>query len=148
MLITKDLQNMLKKIKNHLQKLRTQLTEKEVSAWVQWVFMRISNAKASLLKGFSQLALITKPSNISKEMLWKQVKTLPRYVGKLLIYMVAVCGTLICWLLLLMPVAVLYVVALPLVLNHIVLTYIHTKLYQVRTKLRTKILKIFSEEKV
>jgi len=112
------------------------------------VIMRISNAKASLLKGFSQLALITKPSNISKEMLWKQVKNLPRYVGKLLIYMVAVCGTLICWLLLLMPVAVLYVVALPLVLNHIVLTYIHTKLYQVRTKLRTKILKIFSEEKV
>ena len=47
MLITKDLQNMLKKIKNHLQKLRTQLTEKEVSAWVRWVFMRISNAKAS-----------------------------------------------------------------------------------------------------
>ena len=108
----------------------------ERGRWVleRWAFMLYCKVKEYLSKAYELLVLTTWLSHESKRKLWSQLKDLPKNVAKLLIYMVVAVVTLIFWLLLLMPVVVLYVVALPLVLNHIVLTYIRTKLYQVRTK--------------
>ena len=70
----------------------------------------------------------------SKEKLRKLPRDLAKNVAKLLMYMVAISVMLICWLSLLMPVVVLYVVVLPLVLNHFVLIRLRTRRSQAATK--------------
>jgi len=132
----RGLKNMLKKIKKVWSKLLTQLTERGLSDWVQWVFTLTYKVKNYLLMGYNKLAS-TMLSLI--ELNRKQLKLLNYWLnkgGKLLIYMAATSVTLIFWLLLLMPVVLLYVVVLPLALNRIVLTSIRTKLYRATTKLK------------
>ena len=128
---------MLKKKKKDYLKLLIQRIEK--GRWVleRWAFMLYSKVKVYLSKGYDLLVLIMSRSPTLKNRLWQQLKDLAQNVGKLLMYTAAIIVTLISWLLLLMPVALLYVAVLPLVLNHIVLILIRTKLYQARTKLET-----------
>ena len=126
---------MLEKKKKDYLKLLIQRIEK--GRWVleRWAFTLYSKVKDYLSMGYDLQASTMLRSPISKSDLWRLLKDLPMNVVKLLIYMVAISVTLILWLLLLMPVVALYVVALPLALNHIVLTYLRTKLYPVLIKL-------------
>ena len=139
---------MLKKEKKDWLKLRTPHIEKGQLDWVRWDSTAYSKVKDYLLMGLQQTGINnTMPSHISNRKAVEATQKLAENVVKLLIYMVAVSVTLICWLLLLMPVVLLYVVALPLALNHIVLTYIRTKLYPVTTKLRINILEKLLKKK-
>ena len=132
----KGFRNILSPVKKALLSLRIRLTEKGHWVWVQWDSMRISNHAGFLLRVYTLRDLITKRSNILNETLPKHLKDLQTNVEKLLISVVVGVGMLISSLLLLTPLLVLFVAGHLLRLSHIVLMFIHTKLYQARTKLR------------
>ena len=130
----KDLQNILSKGKKALQEQLTQLIEKGQSVWEQWGSMLTFNLNKYLLKVSSLLASIIKHLNISKQKLWRLLKDLLMQGEKHLMSLVFLVGMLIFSLLLLMPLLVLFVVGHLLRLSHIVLMFIHTKLFRVATK--------------
>ena len=124
----------LKQGKKALQEQLTQLIEKGQSVWEQWGSMLTFNLNKYLLKVSSLLASIIKHLNISKQKLWRLLKDLLMQGEKHLMSLVFLVGMLIFSLLLLMPLLVLFVVGHLLRLSHIVLMFIHTKLFRVATK--------------
>ena len=143
----KRFQNYVREGKKVILNLPIRHIEREVSAWVQWVFMHIYNLGTYLLKVFSQLDLTTKLLYILNQEQLKQLKSWLSKGAKLLTSTVQVGEMLISWLLLLMLVVGLYVVGLLLVLSLIELIAILIKLCQEVTKLRINILKRFSNQK-
>ena len=133
----KDFRNILSRAKKALLNLPTLLIEKGRWVSVRWASIRISNHAAYLLKVSTLRASIIKRLNILKHRQPELLKNLQKKGAKLLMSVVVAGGTLIYSLLLLTLVLVSYVAVLLLRLSHIVLMYIRTKLYQVRSKLRT-----------
>src|SRR5210317_1601563 len=133
----KDFKNILSRAKKALLNLPTRLIEKGRWVWVRWDFIRISNHATFLLKVYSLRALITKHLNTLKYKQPKLLKTWLTNVVKHLMSVVVGGGMLIFSLLLLMLLLVLFVVGHLLRLSLIVLTFIRTRLSQVRSKLRT-----------
>ena len=130
----RGLKIMLKKKKKEWSKLLIRLTERGRWGLERWAFMLISKVKVFRSKAYSQLVITMSCFRTSKAKLQKLPRDLLKNVGKLLMYMAAISVMLICWLSLLMPVLVLYVVELPLVLNHFVLTRLRTRRSQAATK--------------
>ena len=130
----RGLKIMLKKKKKEWLKRLIRLTERGRWGLERWAFMLTSKIKSFRSKAYSQLVIIMSCFRTSKEKLRKLPRDLLKNVAKLLMYMVAISVMLICWLSLLMLVAVLYVVELPLASNHFVLTYIRTRRSQEATK--------------
>src|SRR6056300_716814 len=137
MQILKDFKNILKKVGKALLSLPTLLIEKGRWVLVRWDSIRISNHATFLLKVSSLRALITKHLNTLRHNHSKLLKDLQRTGVKLLMSVVVAGGMLIYSLLHLTLVLVSYVVVLLLRLSLIVLTFIRTRLSQVRSKLKT-----------
>jgi ribonucleotide reductase alpha subunit len=133
----KGFKNILSRVKKALLNLPTRLIEKGRWVSVRWASIRISNHATFLLKVSSLRASTIKLLNTLKHRQPKLLKDLQRTGVKLLMSVVVAGGTLIYSLLLLTLVLVSYVVVLLLRLSHIVLTFIRTRLSQVRSKLRT-----------
>ena len=133
----KDFKNILKKAGKGLLNLPTLLIEKGRWVLVRWDSIRISNHATFLLKVSSLRASIIKHLNTLKHRQPELLKDLQRTGVKLLMSVVVAGGMLIYSLLLLTLVLVSYVVVLLLRLSHIVLTFIRTRLSQVRSKLKT-----------
>ena len=129
-----DSKNILSRAKKAFLNLPTQLTESVHLVLVRWDSIRISNHATFLLK-VSMLRVSTiKLLNTLKHKLPELLKDLQTNVEKLLMSVVVAGGMLIFSLLLLMPLLVLFVVGHLLLLSRTGLTFIHTKLSQVRTK--------------
>ena len=127
---------MLKKVKKVWSKLLTQLTEKGQLVWELWDSMRIFQSKGLSFNGLQQTSINNIIFSRIKSKAVEATTKLSESRGEAPDVHGSDRRNSHLWLLLLMPVAVLYVVVLPLVLSRIVLTYTRTKLSQVTTRLK------------
>ena len=118
---------MLNKVKQGLQKPLIVHIENAQLGLEQWGFIVTYNVIAFLLKVCTPPPSITELLNISKNRPVKQVNFLGNYVGKHLIWLVAVSVILTFLLLLLMPLVELYAVERLLQLSLQGLTYLRTR---------------------
>ena len=137
MQILKGFKNILSRAKRAFLNLPTRLIEKGRWVLVRWDSIRISNHAAFHLRVSSLRALITKHLNTLRDIRLEQLNDLLMNVVSHLISVVVVGVMLIYSLLLLMLLLASYVVGHLLRLSHTGLTFIRTKLSQVRSKLKT-----------